>query len=113
MEAKAVGRTLKLSTRKARLVADLVRDRRVVEALNILQFTNKKAAPIIKKVVESAIANATNNFGMDADNLYVSQIFIDEGPMMKRVSPRAMGRADIVKKQTSHVTVVVSEKKEG
>ncbi len=113
MEAKAVGRTLKLSTRKARLVADLVRDRRVVDALNILQFTNKKAAPIIKKVVESAIANATNNFGMDADNLYVSQIFIDEGPMMKRVSPRAMGRADIVKKQTSHVTVVVSEKKEG
>ena len=113
MEAKAVGRTLKLSTRKARLVADLVRDRRVVDALNILQFTNKKAAPIIKKVVESAIANATNNFGMDADNLYVSQIYIDEGPMMKRVSPRAMGRADIVKKQTSHVTVVVSEKKEG
>lgn len=113
MEAKAVGRTLKLSTRKARLVADLVRDRRVVDALNILQFTNKKAAPIIKKVVESAIANATNNFGMDADNLYVSQIFVDEGPMMKRVSPRAMGRADIVKKQTSHVTVVVSEKKEG
>jgi large subunit ribosomal protein L22 len=82
MEAKAVGRTLKLSTRKARLVADLVRDRRVVDALNILQFTNKKAAPIIKKVVESAIANATNNFGMDADNLYVSQIFVDEGPMM-------------------------------
>lgn len=113
MEAKAVGRTLKLSTRKARLVADLVRDRRVVDALNILQFTNKKAAPIIKKVVESAIANATNNFGMDADNLYVSQIFVDEGPMMKRVSPRARGRADIVKKQTSHVTVVVSEKKEG
>lgn len=113
MEAKAVGRTLKLSTRKARLVADLVRDRRVVDALNILQFTNKKAASIIKKVVESAIANATNNFGMDADNLYVSQIFVDEGPMMKRVSPRAMGRADIVKKQTSHVTVVVSEKKEG
>ena len=113
MEAKAVGRTLKLSTRKARLVADLVRDKRVVDALNILQFTNKKAAPIIKKVVESAIANATNNFGMDADNLYVSQIFVDEGPMMKRVSPRAMGRADIVKKQTSHVTVVVSEKKEG
>lgn len=113
MEAKSVGRTLKLSTRKARLVADLVRDRRVVDALNILQFTNKKAAPIIKKVVESAIANATNNFGMDADNLYVSQIFVDEGPMMKRVSPRAMGRADIVKKQTSHVTVVVSEKKEG
>ena len=113
MEAKAVGRTLKLSTRKARLVADLVRDRRVVDALNILQFTNKKAAPIIKKVVESAIANATNNFGMDADTLYVSQIFVDEGPMMKRVSPRAMGRADIVKKQTSHVTVVVSEKKEG
>jgi large subunit ribosomal protein L22 len=113
MEAKAVGRTLKLSTRKARLVADLVRDRRVVDALNILQFTNKKAAPIIKKVVESAIANATNNYGMDADTLYVSQIFVDEGPMMKRVSPRAMGRADIVKKQTSHVTVVVSEKKEG
>lgn len=113
MEAKAVGRTLKLSTRKARLVADLVRDKRVVDALNILQFTNKKAAPIIKKVVESAIANATNNFGMDADTLYVSQIFVDEGPMMKRVSPRAMGRADIVKKQTSHVTVVVSEKKEG
>ena len=113
MEAKAVGRTLKLSTRKARLVADLVRDKDIVAALNILQFTNKKAAPMIKKVVESAIANATNNFGMNEENLYVSQIMVDEGPMMKRVSPRAMGRADIVKKQTSHVTVVVSEKKEG
>lgn len=110
MEAKAIARYVRLTPRKARLVADLVRGKSALEALDVLTFTNKKAAGIIKKVLNSAIANATNNFEMDEEKLFVSTIMIDEGPVLKRLKPRAMGRADIIKKKTSHVTVVVSEK---
>jgi large subunit ribosomal protein L22 len=81
----------------------------VDEALNILKFSNQRAAGLIKKVLESAIANAENNNGADVDELRISEIFVDGGPVMKRISPRAKGRADRISKPTSHVTVRVSD----
>lgn len=113
MEAKAKASHQRLTPRKARLVADLVRNKDVEEALNILKFTNKKSAPLIEKVLRAAVANAVNNFEMDKETLYVSTILIDAGPFMKRIKPRAKGRADRILKKTSHITIVVSEKKEG
>jgi len=110
VEAKAVTRFVRLSPNKARLVADLVRGKSAVQALDILQFTNKKAAKVIKKTLSSAIANATNNFDMDEEKLYVSTIMINQGPVLKRINPRAMGRADIIRKPTAHIIVAVSEK---
>ncbi len=110
MEAKAIARYVRLTPRKARLVADVVRGKSALQALDILTFTNKKAAVVIKKVLSSAIANATNNLGMNEENLYVAKIMVDEGPMLKRVMPRAMGRADIIRKPTAHIVVAVSEK---
>lgn len=109
MEAKAITRFVRLSPRKARLVADLVRGKSALEALDILEFTNKKAARVIKKTLSSAIANATNNFKMDEDKLVVSMIMVNQGPVLKRVMPRAMGRADIIRKPTAHITVAVSD----
>jgi len=111
VEAKAIARYVRLTPRKARLVADVVRGKSALQALDILTFTNKKAAGVLKKTLASAIANATNNFNMNEENLYISKVTIDEGPMLKRVMPRAMGRADIIQKKTSHVTIVVAEKK--
>ena len=109
MQAKAVARTV----RKARLVMDLIRGKQVGEAISILTLTPKAASPIIEKVLKSAIANAEHNYEMDANNLVVSQAFVDEGPTLKRFRPRAMGRASQINKRTSHITIVVSEKKEG
>ena len=94
---------------KGRLVADMVRGKKVDEAINILKFSNQRAAGIIKKVLDSAIANAENNDGADIDELRISEIMIDQGPVMKRISPRAKGRADRILKRTSHVTVRVSD----
>ena len=99
MEAKAITRFVRLSPRKARLVADLVRGKSALDAIDILEFTNKKAARIIKKTLMSAVANATNNFKMDEEKLVVSTIMINQGPVLKRVMPRAMGRADVYKRQ--------------
>ena len=110
MEARAITRFVRLSPRKARLVADLVRGKSALEALDILEFTNKKAARIISKTLASAVANATNNFKMDEDKLVVSTIMINDGSALKRIMPRAMGRADIIRKPTAHITVAVSEK---
>ncbi len=111
MEAKAIARYVRLTPRKARLVADLVRGKSALQALDILTFTNKKAAVVLKKTLASAIANATNNLNMNEENLYVAKVMVDEGPILKRVMPRAMGRADIIHKKTAHVTIVVAEKK--
>lgn len=111
MEAKAIARYVRLTPRKARLVADVVRGKSALQALDILTFTNKKAAVVLKKTLASAIANATNNFNMNEENLYVAKVMVDEGPILKRVMPRAMGRADIIHKKTAHVTIVVAEKK--
>ena len=88
-----------------------MRGKSALEALDILEFTNKKAARVIKKTLSSAIANATNNFKMDEDKLVVSTIMVNQGPVLKRVMPRAMGRADIIRKPTAHITVAVSENK--
>lgn len=94
---------------KGRLVADMVRGKKVDEAINILKFSNQRAAGIIKKVLDSAIANAENNDGADIDELKVSAIMVDQGPVLKRISPRAKGRADRILKRTSHITVRVSD----
>jgi large subunit ribosomal protein L22 len=109
VEARAITRYVRMSPRKARLVADLIRGKEVLKALDILEFTNKKAAKVIKKTLNSAMHNATNNFKMNEDKLVISEILINAGPVLKRLMPRAMGRADIQRKPTAHVTVVVSE----
>ncbi|QQD20452.1 50S ribosomal protein L22 [Venatoribacter cucullus] len=108
-EVAAVLRGARLSAQKARLVADSIRGKNVGEALNILSFSNKKGADIIKKVLESAIANAEHNDGADVDELKVSTVFVNEGMTMKRILPRAKGRADRIMKRTCHITVKVSE----
>ncbi|AAM25430.1 MAG: 50S ribosomal protein L22 [Caldanaerobacter subterraneus] len=112
MEARAIARYVRISPRKARLVLNLIRGKHVDEALAILKFTPKKASKIVEKVLKSAIANAENNHNMNRDNLYVAKAVADEGPTMKRVLPRAMGRADIMRRRTSHITIVVKEKEE-
>ena len=110
MEARAVAHYIRVSPLKARQVADLVRGKAIKEALGILRYTNKKSAPLINKVLKSAVANAEHNFDMDSDALYVSAIMIDEGPTLKRMRPRAYGRADVKKHRTSHITVVLKER---
>ena len=110
MEAKAVAKYIRISPRKAAQVADLVRGKSVGEAYAILKFTPNKGAAIIEQVLKSAVANAEYNYNMDVDKLYVSTIFVDQGPSLKRFKPRAMGRADGIMKRTSHITVMVSEK---
>jgi len=109
-EVAAVLRGAHLSAQKARLVADSIRGKKVDEALNILAFSGKKGSDIMKKVLESAIANAEHNNGADVDELKVSTVFVDEGMTMKRIRPRAKGRADRIFKRTCHITVKVSEK---
>lgn len=109
MEAVAKLRGAPISAQKARLVADLVRGKPVGQALNMLEFSTKKAAHFVKKVLESAIANAEHNNGADVDELKVSTIFVDEGITLKRIMPRAKGRADRISKRTCHITVKVAE----
>jgi len=109
MEAKAVGKYIRISPQKARLVADVVRGMGVDQAITTLRFMPKKGAGIIKKVIESAVANATREEQADVDNLYVKKIIIDGGPSLKRISPRAQGRATGIIKRTSHITVVLDE----
>ena len=113
MQAKAVARTVRIAPRKVRLVVDLIRGKQVGEAVAILKHTPKAASPVVEKLLKSALANAEHNYDMDVNNLVVSKVFVDEGPTMKRFRPRAMGRASQINKRTSHITIVVSEKKEG
>jgi large subunit ribosomal protein L22 len=110
MEVSAVLKGAKLSAQKARLVADQVRGKSVEEALELLSFSTKKGAPIIKKVLNSAIANAEHNQGLDIDELKVSTIYVDEGQSLKRIRPRAKGRADRITKRSCHITVKVADK---
>jgi len=109
MEAKALARYIRISPQKARLVADLVRGKSVDYAINALRFLPKKGARLLKKVIESAVANASQNESIDVDTLYVKSIFIDGGPMLKRIMPRAQGRANRILKRTSHITVILDE----
>ncbi|CDQ21634.1 50S ribosomal protein L22 [Halobacillus litoralis] len=113
MQAKAVAKTVRIAPRKARLVIDLIRGKNVGEALATLRLTQRGASPVVEKLLNSAIANAEHNYEMDPENLYVSEAFVNEGVTLKRFRPRAMGRASQINKRTSHITVVVSEKKEG
>ena len=109
MEVKAIHRYARSSAQKARLVADQVRGLPVQKALDLLQFSPRKAAALIRKVLLSAIANAEQNQSLDIDDLVVSKIMVDEGPSLKRIMPRAKGRADRIVKRTSHITVVVAD----
>jgi large subunit ribosomal protein L22 len=109
MQSKAVAKTVRIAPRKVRLILDLVRGKEVGEAISILKLTNKRSSPVVEKLVKSAVANAEHNYDMDIDNLYISEIFADEGPTMKRFRPRAQGRATKINKRTSHITVVVKE----
>ncbi|SIT87688.1 50S ribosomal protein L22 [Edaphobacillus lindanitolerans] len=112
-QAKAIARTVRIAPRKVRLVVDLIRGKQVGEAVAILKLTPKAASPVVEKVLKSAVANAEHNYDLDINNLVVSEVFVDEGPTLKRFRPRAQGRASKINKRTSHITVVVSEKKEG
>lgn len=110
MESKAVARYIRIAPRKVRLVVDLIRGKQVGEALAILKHTPRAASPVVEKLLNSAIANAENNFEMDVNNLVVGKVFVDQGPTLKRFRPRAMGRASRIHKRTSHITVVLNEK---
>lgn len=112
MEARAVARYVRVSPRKARLIVDLIRGKPVPEAVAILKFTPRAAAEIVEKLLNSAIANAETNLRIKADNLFVAATYVDEGPTLKRVSPRARGRAFRINKRTSHVTIVLKQGKE-
>jgi large subunit ribosomal protein L22 len=110
MEVAARLKHARISPQKCRLVADQVRGMPVEKALQLLAFSPKKAAAIVKKLLESAIANAEHNEGADIDELKVRSIFVDEGPTMKRWRPRAKGRVNQILKRTSHITVTVAER---
>lgn len=112
MSTSATLKYARTSPQKIRLVADQIRGLSVDRALNVLTFSNKKAAAIIKKLLESAIANAEHNDGADIDELKVSSVYVNQGPTLKRLRPRARGRADRIIKRMSHVTVTVTEPEE-
>ena len=109
MEARAIARYLRVSPRKARLSADLVRGKRVEEALNLLFHTPKAGGRLVSKVVQSALANARQDKSIDVDTLFVKTIFVNQGPTLKRWRARPMGRAGRIRKRTCHITVVLSE----
>lgn len=110
MEVAAKLRFARISPQKCRLVADQIRGLPVDKALDILTFSPKKGAAMLKKILESAIANAEHNDGADVDELCIKSVFVDQGPTMKRIMPRAKGRANRILKRTSHITVAVGEK---
>lgn len=109
-EARAKVSYARISSRKVKTVIDLIRNKNVGEALAILKFTPKATSPIVEKLVNSAIANAENNHEMDVEKLYVAEIYANQGPTLKRVMPRAQGRAFRIRKRTSHITVVLKER---
>ncbi len=110
MEARAVAKYVRMSPRKARLVIDAIRGKNVNDALRIVQLSSKKAARPIRKTLESAIANAEDNFDIDVDALYVVEATADMGRALRRLRPRAYGRADIIRRPTSHITIVVGDR---
>ncbi|NLY76401.1 MAG: 50S ribosomal protein L22 [Firmicutes bacterium] len=110
MNARAVARFIRIAPRKARQVIDMIRGKKVSDAQTILKFTPRFAADVIGKVLNSAIANAENNHQMNRERLYISEAYVDQGPTMKRYMPRAQGRASLIHKRTSHITIVVAEK---
>ncbi|MBS27284.1 MAG: 50S ribosomal protein L22 [Gammaproteobacteria bacterium] len=109
MQVQAKLRGARLSAQKARLVADQVRGRPVEDALNLLTYSSKKGADVIRKLLNSAIANAEHNEGADVDELKISEIYVDEGMTMKRIMPRAKGRADRILKRSCHISITVAD----
>ena len=109
MEVSATAKRLRVSPRKARLVVNQVRGKAVSDAIDILGFSTQKSAPLVRKVLESAMANAENNEGADVDDLVISEIYVNEGVTVKRIRPRARGRADRIFKRTCHVTVTLTD----
>ena len=109
MEARAAARFIRISPRKARLIMDEIRGKKVEDALRLLAFSPKRGSHLLKKLINSAVANAESNSEIDVDKLFVKRIFADEGPTMKRFQPRAMGRATTIRKRTSHLTVILDE----
>ena len=110
METRAVAKYIRITPRKVRIVLDLIRGKNVAEAFAILKFTPKAGADVVEKVLRSAVANAENNFDMDADKLFVKTAYADQGPTLKRIHPRSRGQAFKILKRTSHVTIVVGDK---
>ncbi len=110
MEVKASTKSIRMSSRKVRLVADLIRDKSVVQAESVLAFTNKGAAAPLRKLLKSAVANATHNANMKASNLYVKAITVNQGMPLKRMRPRAFGRGYLIKKHSCHINLVLAEK---
>ena len=110
MEAKAVAKNIRSAPRKVRVVIDLIRGKNVGEAFAILKYTPKVGTEVVEKVLKSAVANAENNLDLNVDNLYVSAVYVDQGPTMKRIHPRSRGQAFKILKRSSHVTVVVQER---
>ncbi|RAM57781.1 50S ribosomal protein L22 [Candidatus Phytoplasma oryzae] len=111
MNVKASANQIPITPRKARLVVDLIRGKKIKEAQSILMFTSKAASPIILKLLKSVVANAINNHNLNEDDLYVDQIFVNEGIRLTRFSPRAKGKTNKIKKRTSHITIIVSYQK--
>ncbi len=111
MEAKAKARYVRVAPRKVRIVIDMIRNKDLDEALSILRYTPRGAADPVAKLVNSAAANAEFNHEMNRGSLYIDQAYVDEGPTMKRVQPRARGRRNLILKRTSHITVIVKERK--
>ena len=109
MEVSASAKRLRISAQKVTLVADQIRGKPVADALDLLSFSNKKASVLMRKALESVVANAENNEGADIDELKVSEVYVNEGMTMKRIRPRAKGRADRIFKRSSHITVTVSD----
>lgn len=110
MEARAIARYIRISPRKARMVVDMIRGKDVSQALALLKFAPQRASVPVAKVIMSAAANAEHNHEMNRDNLYIAAAYVDQGPTLKRYLPRAMGRADVMRRRTSHITVVVKER---
>lgn len=109
MESRAVARYMRISPQKMRLIMDEVRGKKVDEAIRLLSFSPKRGARVLRKLINSAVANAEANKDIDVDTLYIKRIYADQGPILKRFRPRAMGRASRIKKRTSHLTVILDE----
>lgn len=108
MQTIARYRYIRSSAQKLRIIINMIRGKKVSQALDILEYTNKKSAKLVKKTLESAIANAEHNDGLNFNNLKIIKIFVDNGPTIKRIMPRAKGRSDKIMKRTSHLTIMVS-----
>ena len=107
---RAIAKYIRISPRKVKIVIDLIRGKQVDQALAILMYTPKSAAPVVEKLLNSAIANAENNLEMSRENLYVAEVYANQGPTLKRYWARSHGRADLIKKHTSHITIVLDQK---